>query len=146
GTIEFRICDAPTNLACLLGLAVLTRCLVIDGLKHLAEQPELVAGDRTAFTLTVENRWRAARYGLEALCTLRAGERPIRLADDSGSLLGRLGGVAGMSGDGEFLTALQPSSGFESGADRQRRLYRETGDWQAVIADRKSAWVLELER
>src|SRR3712207_7875775 len=32
---------------------------------------------------------------------------------------------------------LQPVEGFESGADRQRRLYRESGKWQVVVDDMK---------
>ena len=45
GTIEFRIFDAPRALTQALGLAALTRCLVIEGLRLLEEQPELVNED-----------------------------------------------------------------------------------------------------
>jgi hypothetical protein len=33
----------------------------------------------------------------------------------------------------------------ESGADRQRRIYRHAGNWQAVLKDLKERWSHELD-
>jgi hypothetical protein len=40
---------------------------------------------------------------------------------------------------------LQPVEQFESGADRQRRLYRETGNWKVVVDDMKQHLAQDLE-
>ena len=145
GTIEFRIFDAPTTLSVLLGLAALTRCLVIDALRTLEEQPELSQGDPYRFWLAKENRWMATRYGLQALCMRRPkGERKTLLADTA-ELLERLAPVAREAGEAAFLQALQPLELLETGAERQRRIYRDTGTWKSVVDDMKTRWVNELQ-
>ncbi len=53
--------------------------------------------------------------------------------------------MARETGDYPFLAALQPIQHFETGADRQRMIYRDTGDWKAVVADMKQQWAQELE-
>jgi hypothetical protein len=44
----------------------------------------------------------------------------------------------------EFLQTVYPTE-FESGADRQRRLYREHGTWDRVLDEMKHRWVTELD-
>jgi hypothetical protein len=39
-----------------------------------------------------------------------------------------------------------PLKNLESGADRQRRLFRDSGDWKAVINDMKERLAQELNR
>ena len=43
--------------------------------------------------------------------------------------------IARETGGYSFLARLLPIDKFESGADRQRRIYRESGNWKAVIDD-----------
>jgi hypothetical protein len=61
-------------------------------------------------------------------------------------LFERLHPVAASAGEAEFLTAVHSSAGLESGAERQRRHYRDTGNWQAVIEGMQTSWALEVER
>ena len=143
GTIEFRIFDAPATLSTLLGLAALSRALVVEALQLLADQPEMGRGDPGQFWLAAENRWRASLHGLRASCTRIPGEPCLPMAEDTALLLERLDPIARELGDAPFLRALETTS--ECGADRQRRIYRQTGDWQAVLGDMKSRWVHELE-
>ena len=145
GTVEFRVCDAPSSLAHVLGLAALARTLVLDGLQTLRERPELGRGDPAHVWLAQENRWLAARYGLAAQCALRPGEPRRSLADDTAELLERLRPVAERSGDDVFLEAFQLVAKFESGADRQRRIFRQTGQWKAVTDDLRDRWAGELQ-
>ena len=42
-------------------------------------------------------------------------------------------GIAREFGDDKHLAALQPVSKIDTGADRQRRHYRETGNWKALV-------------
>ena len=146
GTIEFRICDAPASLSHLLALVALIRCLVVDGLRQLEENPRLAAGDPGNHWLANENKSLAARYGLRALCVRTPGRERRSLAGDLDELLERLQPIAHEFDEADFLAPLQGGlEKFESGADRQRRLYRQTGDWRPVLEEMRGRWVRELE-
>jgi carboxylate-amine ligase len=144
GTVEFRICDAPATLGRLLSLAALVRSLVIDALARLEEQPELLAGDRRRFWLAQENRWLATRYGLNAQCVRHPGGRRGSLLDDTAELIDRLRPVAESAGEWPLLAELERGIA-ESGAERQRSIYRQAGNWQAVIDDMKHRWLPEVD-
>ncbi len=145
GTIEFRIFDVPSTLASLLGLVALSRCLVVDNLRFLQEHREAIAGEPAAFWLARENRWLASRYGLETMCSRRPEGPRLSVADDAVQLLERLAPLAGELGESEFLNAIWPGRGLEIGADRQRRIYRQTGDWHTVMDDMRKRWMQELD-
>jgi carboxylate-amine ligase len=145
GTIEFRICDMPPTLAHVLGLASLIRCLVIASQRLLQEKPRLRRGDLRQNWIAVENKWLASRYGLQAQCIRSPGGKRQPLARDLAELFERLLPIAKETGDAPFLAALQPLDRFESGADRQRRLYRGAGNWKVVIDDMKGRLAQELD-
>ena len=63
GTIEVRACDAATNLTELAGVAALTQCLVEDFSRRLDRGEEL---DVLPDWYVAENKWRSARYGMDA--------------------------------------------------------------------------------
>ncbi|HLJ93627.1 MAG TPA: YbdK family carboxylate-amine ligase [Gemmataceae bacterium] len=145
GTIEFRICDMPASLAHVLGLAALIRCLVIASQRLLQEKPRLRRGDLRRYWIAVENKWLASRYGLQAQCIRSPGGKRQPLARDLEELFERLLPIARETGDAPFLAALQPLDRFESGADRQRRLYRDSGKWKDVLDDMRSRLAQELD-
>jgi glutamate---cysteine ligase / carboxylate-amine ligase len=145
GTIEFRICDMPATLGQVFALAALVRSLVIATQRLLEDKPRLQRGDLRRYWIAVENKWLASRYGLKAQCIRTPGGRRQPLARDLGQLFERLRPIARETGDDAFLAALEPLDNFESGADRQRRLYREAGNWQTVIDDMKGRVAQELE-
>ncbi len=63
GTVEVRICDMPGNLEDALGLVALTHCLV----KQLSDSIDEGLYQHDCHPMMVrQNKWRAARYGLEA--------------------------------------------------------------------------------
>jgi carboxylate-amine ligase len=135
GTIEFRICDMPPTLDITFGLVALIRCLVIASLRLLEERPHLRRGDMRRHWIAVENKWLAIRYGLGGMCIRTPGGKKRQLRQDVADLLHRLAPIAREKGELPFLAALEPMDKFESGAGRQRRLYRETGNWRAVMDD-----------
>ncbi len=145
GTIEFRICDAPAAPALLLGLAALARCLVQEGLRLLEERPGLGPGDRSGLWLALENRARASRYGLEAECVRRPGRGPQTLADDAADLLERLAPLARDLGEDHYLAVFQPLDHFQTGAEAQRHLFRQTGHWPLVLDEMKNRWFRDME-
>ncbi len=145
GTIEIRICDMPDSLATTFGLVALIRSLVISAQRLLTERPLLRRGDIRRHWIAIENKWLATRYGLEAMYIRTPSGKRAPLAQDLSDLIGRLSPIARESGDYPFLAALLPVDKFESGADRQRRLYRETGSWPALVDDMTMRLAEELK-
>src|SRR3954468_3643379 len=144
GTIEFRIFDAPTSLSALLGLTSLTRCLVIDALQQLKAHPEIAAGDDYTFWLANENRWLASRFGLQTRCTRQPSGQPDTLANDATRLVDRLLPLADSLDESQFLRSIYPVQ-FETGAERQRRIYREDGNWDRILDEMRNRWLQELD-
>jgi carboxylate-amine ligase len=129
GTIEVRICDAQTRLESVSGIVALVQSLVAtlasryDAGRTIPIQP---------VTLVGENKWRAARYGLDTdLIDLeRDEERPAReavlaLAELAAPAAARLGCR-------EELAEVERLCVRGTGADDQRRVEAETGSLLAV--------------
>jgi len=146
GTIEFRIFDAPPTLTQILALTALARTLVAYALARLEADPEAGRGDQNRFWLANENRWLAARYGLAAACVRGPGEERRTLADDAAALLAELRPTAERIGEGTFLRALEPIDQLDTGAERQRRIYRQTGQWKGIVDDCTTRWRQDLEQ
>jgi carboxylate-amine ligase len=146
GTVEIRVCDMPPSLAMVFGIVTLVRALVVGAQRLLQERPHLRRGDVRRHWVAVENKWLAARYGLQAMHIRTPSGKRRLLKQDFADLIERVRPVAEEAGDGSFLAALRPTESFESGADRQRRLIRENGDWRWLVDDMIGRWAQELER
>lgn len=91
GTIEVRACDAATNLTELAGIAALTQCLVEDFSRRLdAGRPLEVMPD----WYVAENKWRSARYGMEAILIVNAAGEEELVTDTVERMLVELAPVA----------------------------------------------------
>ena len=124
GTVELRAFDAQTRIESVGALVALAQSLaatVVDA--SPAPQPR---------TLIAENRWRAARYGLEAeLVDLASGRvRPAR--DAIRELLELAAPAAERLGCAAELEEVDRPCERGSGADEQRRLYDQEGSLLAV--------------
>jgi carboxylate-amine ligase len=144
GTVEFRMFDVPGSMATVLGLCALTRCLVMDALSRLQGDPGCGAGSAESFWLANDNRWMATRYGLETRCSRRPGDERNSVAKDVNCLIQRLLPLADSHEESQFLASIDPTQ-METGADRQRRLYRQHGTWQPVLDDMKNRWMQEID-
>jgi carboxylate-amine ligase len=135
GTIEFRICDTPPTVAQSLALVALIRALVISAVRLLEERPQVRRGDMRKHWITRENKWLASRYGLAAtLIRTPSGKRgPLVHAVEE--MMHRLESILEEYGDRPFMAPFRSLERFETGAMRQRRLFRETGDWKALVSD-----------
>ena len=115
GTLEVRICDGVSNLRELGALVALTHCLIVDLDRRLE------AGE-TLPTMppwhVQENKWRAARYGLDAMIILDAESNERLVTEDMTDLLDRLEPVA---------TSLHCSDELASVADIWRVARRISG-------------------
>jgi carboxylate-amine ligase len=144
GTIELRVCDMPPTLAATFGIVALIRTLVIATQRLLTERPQLRRGDRRRHWIAGENKWLATRYGLDATYIRTPGGKRRPLRHDLADLVERLLPIARESDEHLFLAKLMPIAEFESGADRQRRVYRESGNWQGVMDDLVQRLAVEL--
>jgi glutamate---cysteine ligase / carboxylate-amine ligase len=129
GTIEIRVCDAQTRLESVAGIVALVQSLVatfateFDRSGQLSPQP---------ITLVAENKWRAARDGLNAQLIDLANdtERPAREA--LRELVERCGDAAQELGCARELEFVESILERGSGAEEQLEVYEETESLLAV--------------
>jgi carboxylate-amine ligase len=132
GTVEVRVCDGVSNLPELAALTALTHCLVVDLTERLS------AGE-TLPTMppwhVQENKWRSARYGLDAEIILDAAahERPV--TDDLADLLTRLEPVAKRLGCVDELRSVEAITRTGASYQRQREVARRTGGDLVAVVD-----------
>ena len=144
GTIEIRICDAVTRVEDATAIAAYCQALV----KYLCERYD--AGEEIATyhrILTTENKWLAARYGLEApIMDLATGKRnriPVaqlvrRTLREIEPHARELGSDRELEGIGEIL-------GRGNGSDRQLRVFNANRDIVEVVAEVAKATEAEAE-
>lgn len=130
GTVEVRISDAASNLRELSAIVALTHCLVVQydrmidaGEKLPTLQPWHVA----------ENKWRGARYGMDALVITSRETDERWIKDELADLLVELAPLSEELGCAQELQLVQEIIDSGAGYERQRRLYEETGSWQKVV-------------
>jgi carboxylate-amine ligase len=144
GTIEFRICDMPATPSLVWGLASLIQCLVKSAQQLLNQRPHLCRGDIRRHWVALENKWLATRYGLSAVhIRTPSGKRGV-LKQDVEELIDQMKPFAEETGDASLLSGLRPGKPYESASSRQRRIYRDSGDWRTLVADMTNRWAEEL--
>ncbi|WP_193045001.1 glutamate--cysteine ligase [Mycolicibacterium baixiangningiae] len=139
GTIEIRVFDGVSNIAELGSLVALTHCLVVDLDRRLEAGEQLPVMPPWHVQ---ENKWRAARYGLDAEIILDADSNERSVTDDLDDLLTRLQPVAQSLDCADELAGVADIYRNGAGYQRQRRVAEENdGDLLAVV----DALVAELE-
>jgi carboxylate-amine ligase len=131
GTVEVRVCDGVSTLRELRALVALTHCLVVD-LENRLEAGEVLPTMPPWHVQ--ENKWRAARYGLDAEIILDSAchERPV--TDDLDDLLVRLEPVARRLGCTSDLAAVAGIPRTGASYQRQRRAAADgDGDLVRVV-------------
>jgi carboxylate-amine ligase len=109
----------------------LTHCLVVD-LEDRLENGEILPTMPPWHAQ--ENKWRAARYGLDAEIILDAAGNERLVTDDLDDLLGRLAPVAARLDCSDDLAAVQDIPRHGASYQRQRRVAAESsGDLVAVV-------------
>ena len=127
GTIEIRICDAVTRVEDAVAIAAYCQALVKQLCEHYESGQEIPSYHRI---LTGENKWLAARYGLEApvmdLASGRRNRTPVsriirRAVDELRPHARELGSDRELEGILEILAR-------GNSADRQLRIYTANRD------------------
>ena len=134
GTIEIRICDAVTRLEDAVALTAYCQALV----KHYSEMYD--RGDEIPSyhrILTTENKWLAARYGLEApVMDLATGRRNrVPVAQLIRRRLRDLEPHARELGSERELEGIRAILSRGNGADRQLRVFNANRDIVEVVRE-----------
>ncbi len=144
GTIEFRVCDMPSTMTEILRLVAFIHCLTIRGLRLLQERTRLRRGDIKRHWIAVENKWLATRYGLQAMYVRTPTGKRRTLIHDTTELIDHLLSIAAEVGEVAYLKQLKPVDKLETGSERQRKLYRDKGNWKALVDDLVERMLLDL--
>jgi carboxylate-amine ligase len=130
GTIEVRICDTPSDLSTVLALAALIQCLVAEPGASRSEFKRPSEAQRLA---TVQSRWLASRYGMEARLVDPESGSAVPARDMARRLADRLQPTAESLGCEVELGRVAELAQHRGGAERQLTLYAETGELTEVV-------------
>ena len=132
GTLENRVCDGVSTFEDLAALVALVHCLVVD------LDGRLAAGE-TLPTMppwhVQENKWRAARYGLEAIVILDAASNERLITEDLTDLLARLAPVADRLGCAAELASVADIPARGASYQRQRAVAAATDEDLVAVVD-----------
>jgi carboxylate-amine ligase len=134
GTVEVRICDAVTRVEDAVAVAAYCQTLV----KHYSEEFDRgVVIPSYHRILTAENKWLAARYGLEApVMDLATGRRNrVPVAQLVRRTLRDLEPHAQELGSEEALDGIRSILSRGNGADRQLRVFNANRDIVEVVRE-----------
>jgi carboxylate-amine ligase len=130
GTLEFRICDVPTNPRAAIAIAALAQAIIVK-LYRLRERN---LGFRQYHrALIEENKWRAARWGIDGKLIDFGKRIEVPMRDLALELLAFVDDVLddlGSRREAEYVKQILMDG---TSAERQLQVYRETGDLRAVV-------------
>src|SRR5450631_3130703 len=129
-TLEFRCCDIPMRLDETISLAALIQATVAK-LYKLHEANQGFRLYRRA--LIMENKWRAARYGLDGKLIDFGKQTEVPARDLVHEYLEFVDDVVDELDSREELNYIHRILEKGSGADRQLRVFQETGDLKKVV-------------
>lgn len=129
-TIEFRICDIPTDVNTTLAIAALIQAIVAK-LYVLRQQNQ--SWRIYSRALIEENKWRAYRYGLDGKLIDFGKGSEVHVRSLIGELLEFVDEVVDELGSREELKHIHTLLDRGTDADRQLAVFKETGDLKSVV-------------
>ena len=130
GTLEFRVCDVPTRPETAVMLGALVQAIVVK-LYRLRIRNQGFRLYRRA--LIEENKWRAARYGLDGKLIDFGRRAEVPMRDLAVELLGVHRRCRRRSGEPVGRGACPYRAREGTSADQQLAVFRQTGDLKAVV-------------
>lgn len=130
GTLEFRICDVPTAPRATIAIAALAQAVIVKLYKLRTRNLGFRLYHRR---LIEENKWRAARWGLDGKLVDFGRRQEVAMRDLALELLEFIDDVVdelGSRGEVDYVRTILRDG---TSADRQLRVFRETGDLRAVV-------------
>lgn len=129
-TLEFRVCDMPTSVEDATLLIALFQAIVAKLYRLRERNMGFRLYDRA---LIMENKWRAARYGLDGLMIDFGKRSEVPARKLMLELLEFVDDVVDELGSRQALSHLYKVLEQGTGADRQLEVYRRTGDVKSVV-------------
>jgi carboxylate-amine ligase len=129
-TIEFRVCDIPMRADETIALAALIQATVAKLYKLYTANQGFRLYRRA---LIMENKWRASRYGLNGNLIDFGKQKEVPARDLVLEYLEFVDDVVDELGSREELNYIHEILQNGSGADRQLRVFQETGDLKKVV-------------
>ena len=130
-TLEFRVCDVCTRLDEAIAIAALFQAMTLWLWKLRTQNITFRVYHRD---LIDENRWRAARYGLDGKLIDFGKEEEVPVRQLVSELLDMLGAEIDELGTADYIKPIRKMLIHGTSADRQLRVYEATGeDLRAVV-------------
>ncbi|HMW00992.1 MAG TPA: carboxylate-amine ligase [Acidobacteriota bacterium] len=129
-TLEFRTCDLPAKVDEVIAIAALFQAIVAKLYKLLKQNMGFRLYRRA---LIQENKWRAVRYGLDGKLIDFGKQIEVPVRDLICELLEFVDDVVDELGSRKEIEYVHTIMQNGSSADRQLRVYEETGDLHAVV-------------
>jgi glutamate---cysteine ligase / carboxylate-amine ligase len=130
GTLEFRICDVVTRVDEAVAIAALIQAIVVKLHRLYTKNMGFRMYPRA---LIEENKWRAARWGLEGKLIDFGKQAEVPMRDLAVELLVFTDDVVDDLGSREAMEPLHRILREGTSAERQLRVFKETGDLKAVV-------------
>jgi glutamate---cysteine ligase / carboxylate-amine ligase len=130
GTLEFRMCDVTTKVEEACAIAALTQAIVVK-LHRLYTSNQSWRIYRRA--LIEENKWRAARYGIQGKLVDFGKELEVPTKILIPELLELVDDVVDDLGSRSAVNYVHTILNEGTSAERQLRVFEQTGDLRAVV-------------
>lgn len=130
GTLELRICDAPSSIKEVLAITALTQCLMAS---FSSEFDRGVKPPTIHPSVTRENKWRACRYGLDAEFITENGKETVPAKEAIKELTANLQKEAKEYGAEKYLKYIDDILESGEGASRQLRYWKEGNNLESVV-------------
>jgi len=130
GTLEFRICDVPTDPCASIAIAALAQAIIVK-LYRLREKN--LGFRRYHRALIEENKWRAARWGIDGKLIDFGKRREVPMRELGEELLEFIDDVVDDLGSRREIEYVRTILRDGTSAEKQLQIYRETGDLRAVV-------------
>jgi carboxylate-amine ligase len=129
-TLEVRVCDIPMRLDETMAIAALIQATV-------AVLYDLHASNKSyriySRALIMENKFRASRYGIDGKMIDFGKEEEVPTRDLMLEYIDLVSGAAKELGSEREISYIHEMMKMGTGADRQLRVFRETGDLKKVV-------------
>src|ERR1700716_4056598 len=129
-TLEFRVCDIPMRVEETIALAALIQATVAKLYRLYSANTGFRLYRRS---LLMENKWRAARYGLDGKLVDFGKQTEVPERELIEEYLEFVDDVVDELDSREELNYIHKILERGSGADRQLRVFQETGDLKKVV-------------
>lgn len=129
-TLEFRVCDMPTSVDDAMMLVAFFQAIVAKLYKLRQRNVGFRLYDRA---LIMENKWRAARYGIDGMLIDFGKRAEIPFRELALEMLDFVDDVVDELGSREAVNHIHKVMARGTGADRQMEVFRNTGDLHAVV-------------